>query len=134
MNPNEAKTGIVAALGTTQTAEYCLRLFDALLEINEEEGNFLTFSMLQRMADCYVINPKFIEAVQFLTSSTFSLLHAHGQFVDDNGAEYTLSDVEFDNVLLYGSLIHPRTGEQIEDARKDVIPFFSLINSNREKN
>lgn len=126
MNLHERKSGIVNALGSTQTAAYCLKLIDALYEVDEAEGKFLTFTMLQKMVGCDEIDSKFVEAVQFLTSSTYSVLHAHGQFVDIDGSEFTLSDQEFNEVLLSGSLIHPRTGDEIKDARGDVIPFFSL--------
>lgn len=126
MKPEELKQGVVTALGKTTIANTCVQLVDALLTLSPNEGEFLTFTSLQKLLGHGKIDADLVQAVQFLTSSRFHLLSAHGQFVDDDGSEYTLEAHEFNQVLLDGTFVHPTTGNILKNARDMVIPFFVL--------
>jgi len=126
MKTTELKAGVTAVLGDTETASTCVQLVDALLDLSPPEGEFLTFTSIQKLLGFTSIDSSLVQAVQFLTSSQFHLLAAHGQFVDDDGDEYTLEAEEFDEVLLNGTMVHPSTGHVLKDARDSVVPFFVL--------
>lgn len=126
MNVVDLKDSVIEVLGKSQTAETCVNLIDALLSLPPQEGSFLTLSSLQNLLDSNEIDENLVRAVQFLTSSQFHLLKAHGQFVDNDGTEHTLDDEEFDEVLLNGTIAHPSTGNVLDNARDMVVPFFVL--------
>lgn len=107
-----------------QTVELCLQIVRSLLELPDEEGQFLTYTSLQKLAHVEAIDSQLVSAVAFLTSSRLAVLHPRGQYVDGDGNEYTLDDVEFQELIVNGTVVHPDTGEVIENAKEFVVPFF----------
>ncbi len=107
-----------------RTVELCLQIVRSLLELPDEEGQFLTYTSLQKLAHVETIDSQLVSAIAFLTSSSLAVLHPRGQFVDDNGNEFTLDDVEFHELIVKGTVVHPETGVVIRDAKEFVVPFF----------
>ncbi|TLP57486.1 hypothetical protein FEE96_19055 [Parasedimentitalea maritima] len=126
MKVDELKLELNAALGTTQVASLCVQLIDQLVHLDDAHGQMLTYTSLQKLLNYPEIDTPLVSAVHFLTSSRYALLEAHGQLIDDDGDEYPLEDVDFNEVLKSGFLVHPGTGEIVIDAKDKVMPYFAL--------
>lgn len=131
METEELKVHVTAMLGESPAAGVCRQLVDQLAALQDDRGRMLTYTSMQKMIHRNKIDHPLISAVNFLTSSKYAILEAHGQFVDDDGEEFELSDIDFQRLLLIGELIHPRTGEQVHRPRDKVTPVFTL-RGNRE--
>ncbi len=84
----------------------------------------LTYNALSGLAGRDKVDTDMVSAINFLTSSRWALLEAHGQFVADDGSEFSLDDDDFQHLLATGELIHPATGDPVPDARTKVMPYF----------
>ena len=126
MNLTDFETQLCEALpeNSQRTVELCLQIVRSLLELPDEEGQFLTYTSLQKLAHVEAIDSQLVSAVAFLTSSRLAVLHPRGQYVDDDGNEYTLDDAEFQELIVNGTVVHPETGEVVENAKEFVVPFF----------
>lgn len=131
-NLDELRKTAVSVLGETPSADTCVRLAEALLALEPRETEFLTYTTFQKLLNKDVIDPPLMSAVFFLTSSTHSMLTAHGQFIDDNGDEFPLDDEQFQMALKTNTVVHPRSGELINDANSQVSPYFAMIQANDE--
>jgi len=126
MNFEELRKTAVAVLGPTASADTCVRLAEALLELAPSEAEYLTYTSFKQLLNKDEIDQPLISAVYFLTSSTFSILTAHGQFIDENGDEFPLDDDQFQSVLMTNTVVHPRSGEIVKGAKSLVSPYFAL--------
>ena len=52
------------------------------------------------------------------------LLDARALFIDDNDEPFELSKEEIKALTEYGELVHPETGEDVNDPASKVVPFF----------
>ena len=131
MSEGGLKAAIVAVLGeTSEAASICLELIKVLSQLEPSEGGFLTFTSFQNLLGRPMLDKSLIEAVQFLASTKCSVLTARGQLVDEDGNEFTLDDDDFDQVLLQGTVVHPHTGDLLDNAKDLVVPFFVLSREN----
>ena len=126
MRSEELRAGISEVMGDSPTGKICLELAEKLCALSASQGRFLTYTSLQNLASVNEIDEALVSAVHFLSSSRWAILKPHGQLIDDEGEEFTLSDEEFGDVLMKDEVIHPRTGERIENAQMVVMPFFEL--------
>lgn len=126
MNLTDFETQLREALPEDgqRTAELCLQIVRSLLKLPDHEGQFLTYTSLQKLANANAIDSQLVSAVAFLTSSRFAVLHPRGQLVDEEGNEFTLDNDEFQELIVSGTVVHPKTGEVIQNAKELVIPFF----------
>lgn len=125
-NLDNLRKTIDSALGETPSADTCVRLAEALLTLAPKESQYLTFTTFQKLLNKKEIDLPLVSAVYFLTSSRHSILSAHGQFIDDNGDEYPLDDLQFKQVIKTNTVVHPQSGEIVEDANSQVSPYFVL--------
>lgn len=70
-------------------------------------------------------------ALMILTTSEFAIFESGAYFIDEFEESHELSKEEIDGVLRDNVLVHPRSGEIIEDASYHIAPFF-IVNKEIE--
>jgi len=70
--------------------------------------------------------PDIAAALAILTQSRFAILNVDAIFIDDGGERHALSPKELETLLSEDMLAHPRTGEAILEASKEVVLAFRL--------
>lgn len=105
----------------------CLQITGAIETLDHDRGQFLPMSyFFERVG---VGGPaelqRLVTALGYVTTMRCSPLAAHAYIVDC-GNVVELDAAEFRHVLLKGELVHPRTGEVLEDAERHVRMFYSL--------
>ena len=117
------------SLGDTEVARTCALLIEKISHLSQKEGRFLTYRSLQKLAEHKSLEPSLVAAVQFLVSSEYPLLEPHGQLIDESGHEHTIDKAELFDVISGGELVHPVTGNLIENPLDAILPFFTVVSS-----
>ncbi|KEO53764.1 hypothetical protein [Thalassospira permensis] len=125
MNLENARNEVVAGWGGTQAAKLCMRILDYIAEANFQELRMLTFRQLCNASKLDAVNEDLIAALAILTSEKVDVLKSGALFVDIDETEYELSSEELRQIQLYGTFIHPDTGEAVDEIEARVFPFFA---------
>lgn len=111
--------------GDTEIEEICARLAKAILSLEATASTHLTFQTFLSILGKIELDIAVVAAVNFLSSSKHSILESHALLIDEDGVEYELEDADFQIYLSDGVVIHPVTGEQVENASEQLAPFYS---------
>lgn len=125
MTLDELKAKISKDMGGTEVGPLCLLLVDELWNLPADETRHLTYESFQNLLKIEQ-STKLLAAINYLTQAEESVLDARGIFLYGDELEYELSPIEFSNVVKSNFLIHPISGEVVENPRKYVFPFFSF--------
>lgn len=98
-----------------------------VFSLRDQETACLTYSDLMEISGIKVINAEFHSALTILTAGKFSLFTPYGIFVDREGSEFPIRGLDFQNLLITNTLVHPSTGEIIVNARQHVAPVFEAM-------
>ena len=113
---------------TAQTsAELAKRVATEVLLLRAQEASCLTYSDFMRFSGKSALDETLHAAVTILTAGKHPLLKAFGIFVDENGDEFPIRGGDFHLLLQENQLVHPKTGELIENALQLVAPVFERI-------
>ncbi len=111
--------------------EACTKIFDYLLSYPVDQLTHLTYSVLKKTIGDNYSTAELLKATQYLCGDKVSLLSLYFEISDED--DYYV-DINYDDIRYArktGKLIHPRTGEIIEDYEAKVFIYFkpsSLIN------
>ncbi|WP_333814836.1 hypothetical protein [Tabrizicola sp.] len=127
MDKKEVIARLTSTWADTPTGKICLRLAEGLLRLNPEEAQMLTYESMLAIVDQDRVTPELEAALTALTTSEAAILKAGGIFIDEDDTSSELSDEEFADVVARNVLVHPITGEFVDNPRDHVLPFFSLV-------
>ncbi|MDO8985339.1 hypothetical protein [Cypionkella sp.] len=106
--------------------DVCLRVTGALEALDGDRGKFLPLSFFLTVVDD--TNAKVaLSALSYICTMECPPLAAHGYICDADEELIVLDDEDFLEVVKTGDLIHPRTGEFLQQARNRVHIFYSLL-------
>jgi hypothetical protein len=111
--------------GGTEVLEICRLLAQSVLDLDRQAANHLTFQSFVNLAAADELDARILAAVNFLTTSKFSILEPHAVFVGEDGEEYDLPDDELHSALESGTLAHPETGQIVGNVSAHIAPYFS---------
>ena len=120
------KKGILAQWGETDAAKISLRIIDGISSMNMSDTPKISFGDIIHMLGISEIDRNVISALAILVKSEFAILHAGGKLIGDDKTQYDLTSEEFQQVLKIGTLVHPITGEPVQNAAQKVVPVFEL--------
>jgi hypothetical protein len=103
----------------------CKRIFDYLLSRPFEQITHLTFSVLRKVIGKEYSNVEILKVIPYLCGDRVHILSLHFEFVDENDNYIELEDEEVRQAKNTGKLVHPRTGEYIEDFENKVFMYFT---------
>lgn len=107
--------------------QVCLSIVRSLSKIAPESAKFLPYPMLRDLVGTDTGERNLWPALTYLATFEHAILDAHGYILGTEGDIIPLDDEDFFEFSLSGDLVHPETGELIENARKLVYPYFSLV-------
>lgn len=95
--------------------------------LRSQEAQCLSYGDLLSMAGLCELSSDFHSAITILTAGKCPVLRAYGVFVDADGDEFPVTGEDFSALMSNNFLVHPSTGEVIEDASAYVAPVFEKI-------
>lgn len=123
--------GINNGWGDSTVTRLCKSLVDEVYSLQPQATRSLSYHTLLGLVNEREISQDFLAAMNILTSSEFAIFNVKGYFVDDAEQSYELSDADFESVVCNNELVHPETGELVDNPAEKVSPFFELISSNK---
>ena len=120
----ELKAELVERWSGNATVELCLRIIDSLSTLSDEETRMLTFTSFKNVVDKKSIDEELIRAISLLANTSIHALDSKLLFVDDDEHEFEIDKEELAKAKRTGFLIHPETGEPVEEFESKIIPFF----------
>jgi hypothetical protein len=102
--------------------ELSVAILDLLERHGIEQSSMLTYRTFARRLHTE-INEDLIAAIALLSSSTVDALDPHALFIDGDYEQEIPAD-ELLEVTAGAPLVHPETGEIVEDPLSHLMPFF----------
>ncbi|MCL6270253.1 hypothetical protein M3P05_10000 [Sansalvadorimonas sp. 2012CJ34-2] len=104
--------------------EICLSIVDYLERTNLERLRFMSFKHLKGEVAPNSGDAEFWRSALYLTGASFKILDFGYQMIDELGQAYTLEIEDVRQAKITGELIHPYTGEPVEDYQNHVFIYF----------
>jgi hypothetical protein len=131
MNPDRRQVieKIYDAWGHTSQAEICVSIFNFLISDKSGENLHLTFGLLKQVVNNYIEKNYFedreiIQAINYCSGSDISLLNVNFELIEGENV-YQLDKSEVSEANKTGELIHPETGEKVDDFQDKVFIYFT---------
>lgn len=113
----------------------CITLIEALLDLPISNTKFLTYTSFVNLAGKSTLDEEIIAAINFLSSSSrYSILEPHALYVDEeSGQEFDLDAITLSSFWTDNILVHPETGEVVEEPLSHLCPYFVLSEEKLEE-
>lgn len=135
---DDLKTELIEKWSDDPAGELCLALVDFLRAQPEEHLRMLTYYSIGRILEREPLDENVLRAVTILVSTKVHALERRFLFIDDEKQEYELDNEEIEEVQRTGNLVHPETGDVVEDFESKLVPFFvpsdSFLRMKAERN
>ncbi len=110
--------------GDNSQSEICISVLNYLLDISIDHQCHITFGSLKIAVDEQHTDIELLRAVQYLCGERTKLLEINFEFIQDDENIFPLSNTEVKIAQKTGELIHPETGEIINDFEEKVFMYF----------
>lgn len=124
MGASEIRAELQRRWQESPALKVCFAILEYLERVPDEQLQMLTFGTLQEAVGKNAVDPELITALNILVSSRIAALDAKVLLIDELEDEYEISPTELSEARSSGALIHPRTGELIEEFESKLVPFF----------
>jgi len=102
----------------------CEKIFDYLLSRPINQLTHLTYNVFRKaIGDEYSII-ELLKATQYLCGDRVPILSLHFEIADEDDSYLDINDDDMRYAKETGKLVHPRTGEYIEDYEDKVLIYF----------
>ena len=105
--------------------DVCERIIGFLVKLPEEELRQLSPTAFSRGVGRDEVDELLLKAITILTATSVKILEPHFLFIDDEDQEYEVSRESLRYAQREGTLVHPKTGSEIEDYESHILPYFS---------
>lgn len=109
-----------------KTLSVCLALTDILSKIRPGDGQHLGLSYFRERLEKGSRAEEILPALSVLCTFEGAILEMHGYLDDDDEGQLHLEDEDFQGLLFTGKLVHPVTGDLVDDPLEHVRFFYSL--------
>lgn len=104
---------------------FCVAILEYVEHKPRGELEFLTFRSILNIVSRNDIDANIVAAINILCSDRISALESHMMFVDADCQEYVIEAPDFEEAKLTGALVHPESGDLVDDFEGKVFPFFT---------
>ena len=112
-------------------SQICIAILDYLVRSNFKHLSHITYGSLRKIVEKAYDDQEILIAIQYLCGDRTPLLEAKFELID-NSNYYDISNSELNEARETGQLLHPETGELIDDFEDKVFMYFqpnSLVKS-----
>lgn len=120
---DQLRLDLIASWGGKPAGELCLKLFERLAATPIGDLEMLTYPTLARILERPKVDHEVVIAVGILVTSSLHALEARALLIDDD-QEYELDASQVAHAERTGELLHPESGELVEDFDSKLMPFF----------
>ena len=103
----------------------CEKIFNYLLSRPISQLKHLTHGSLKVAIGEYCSDVDVVKAIQYLCGDRAPVLSLHFELVDDEDNYLPLEDDDIRDAKRTGKLVHPETGEYIENFEDKVLMYFT---------
>jgi len=103
----------------------CVEIFDYLSSRPVSQLKHLTLGSLKNAVKNHYSDIDMLTAIQYLCGDAIPVLSLHFEFIDDNDQSFDLGNHEIIEAKKEGKLVHPGTGEYIENYEEKVLMYFT---------
>ncbi len=103
----------------------CVNIFDYLLSRPFSQLKHLTYGSLKIAIKKNISDIDLLKAIQYLSGDRVSILSPHFEFIDEYDESFDLDNKDIRHAQEIGKLVHPRTGEYIENFEDKVVMYFT---------
>ncbi|MDP4027033.1 hypothetical protein Q8W71_31065 [Methylobacterium sp. NEAU 140] len=107
-----------------RAGKLCQIIIDYMVKKPVDQLQFMTYGTFAEILGKSSIDDETVLAITILTNSNISALDACAMFVDENDVEHEIDPSELYEALSTGKLVHPETGNPVEDFASKIIPFY----------
>ncbi|BDA76001.1 hypothetical protein CAL7716_101670 (plasmid) [Calothrix sp. PCC 7716] len=118
------ETQIYEDWGSNPESEICIALLNYLLRIPMDRSCHITFGSLKIAINNEHTDVELLKAVQYLCGDRTKLLEVNFELIENEENIFSLSKSDVAAARKTGMLIHPETGEIIEDFEEKVFMYF----------
>lgn len=110
--------------GNNPQSQICISLLNYLLGIPTDRQCHITFGSLKIVIDKNHTDVELLKAVQYLCGDRTKLLEINFELIEDEENIFPLSKSEVKIAQKTGELIHPETGQIINNFEEKVFMYF----------
>jgi len=103
----------------------CVKIFDYLLSRPFSQLKHLTYGSLKVAIKENTLDIDLLKAIQYLSGDRVPILLPHFEFIDEYDESFDLDNEDIRHAQKIGKLVHPRTGEYIENFEDKVVMYFT---------
>jgi hypothetical protein len=103
----------------------CEKIFNYLLSRPVNQLKHLTHGSLKVAIGEYRSDVDVLRAIQYLCGDRTHVLSLHFEFLDDENNYFELGYDDIREAKITGKLVHPETGEYIENFEDKVLMYFT---------
>lgn len=116
-------TQIYEDWGDSPQSEICVALLNYLIHLSIDKQYHITFGSLKIVIGNKYTNVDLLKAVQYLCGDRIKLLDINFELLEDEEF-FPLSKSDVSDAKKTGELVHPQTGEIVEDFEEKVFMYF----------
>ena len=106
-------------------SDICVSILDYLIRNKSKPLSHITYGSLKKIIHTNYSNQDILSAIQYLCGDRIKLLEAKFELID-NEEYYDIPNDELNEARKTGELLHPKTGEQINDYEDKVFKYFQI--------
>ncbi|MBW4597640.1 MAG: hypothetical protein KME46_33250 [Brasilonema angustatum HA4187-MV1] len=110
--------------GNKPQSQICISVLNYLLDTSTENRSHITFGSLKIAVNNQHTDIELLKAIQYLCGERTKLLEINFEFIQDEENIFPLSNTEVKIAKETGELIHPETGEIINNYEEKVFMYF----------
>jgi len=103
----------------------CMKIFDYLLSRPFNQLKHLTYGSLKVAIKENLSDVDLLKAIQYLSGGRVPILSPHFEFIDEDDEPFDLDNKDIRDAQEKGKLVHPGTGEYIENFEDKVVIYFT---------
>lgn len=104
-------------------SQICIAILDYLVHNNSQKISYITYGSLRKVVGKAYDNQDMLLAIQYLCGDRTHLLETKFELID-HGNYFDISDDEIIEARETGQLLHPESGELINDFEDNVFMYF----------
>lgn len=124
MSVDDLKREVAEGWPDIPAASLALGIIGFMDHLRDQELRMLTIPRLLEAVGRRQVDQEFLAALAILVSSTVHVLDAKAFLYEGEGSELHIDAQELAAARQHGSLVHPETGELIENFEDRLIPYF----------
>lgn len=124
MSVNDLKREVAEGWPDIPAASLALGIIGFMDHLRDQELRMLTIPRLLEAVGRRQVDQEFLAALAILISSTVHVLDAKAFLYGEGGSEVHVDAQGLATARQHGSLVHPETGELIENFEERLIPYF----------